>query len=281
MTYINKHDRLLTSLMRLPYTHGVRLIDLTGMLSTIVVGTAYAFCIILPVYVLQALDSIRASTSTLILSCTYYDFILFGFLGVCVVKGSLHLAAHIELRSRAMMSEKLGTLGYVVPALLGLILYKVLVDRITSSIGNVHDDDAVGNFQSFMSGWVIGWFLVLGYICKSPWDRARAIIISPSLEHDAIPRLGIGWRLFVLCLAYDASMVILIVQPHVDVDVNRASRARYLEHRCPSAWPMILPYLSDHRITEDEREVIRTILSNERARPGGLDRCKARPAAFT
>lgn len=55
-----------------------------------------------------------------------------------------------------------------------IVLYKMLVDGLMQRLKALHlTEPAVLNVQNAIEGWIVLWFILVTYIGKAPWDRAR------------------------------------------------------------------------------------------------------------
>ena len=263
----------------------IRMAQPKDMLHTLVLGSGFAASVFLPIFLLQFLSKFPAEFQNKVIE--HQGFIKVGFvgLGIWLAMIALRFATHLEIRQRNSSRHYSGPLELIAVAGIAYVLYKHLSDSMIDNIKSFWSPEpGAMSLNELLQLWIVWWSILLGYIAKVPWDRAKQLIQDPcSKSKGEAPLIAGPWS-----IRYSIAIsVILLVEiayswvvPPANPAIVRASVIHKIAGQtCIPARSQLKALTSDGQVTEEEKDLAITAISNARANYG-LIRCSFNPKAL-
>lgn len=268
-----------------PPIRAIRMAQPKDMLHTFILGSGFVSSVFLPMYLLQFLSKFPAEIQNRVIEHQHWIELGFVVLGAWLAMIALRFATHLEIRQRNSSRHYSGPLELVLVAGTAYVIYKHLSDSMIENIkGFWSPEPSAMSLNQLFQLWIVWWSILLGYIAKVPWDRAKQLIQEPSSKGNGeAPLIAGPWSLLysilITCVLI-AEIVYSMAFPAADPAIARAtSIQRIANQNCISAGRELKALAADGRVTEEERDVAITIISNARA-IYGLQKCPFNPKAL-
>lgn len=253
---------------------------------TVILAFGFVASIFLPIQLLAVVNTLSPSIANLwMASLSWAKWLTFMLLAGWTTSIALRFSAHLDIRLKSETGWKAGYWPSLIGAVTAAAFYKLAADDMLATMkGSYSDSPSVSEFNNLMTLWVIWWTFLLGYIAKSPWDRAKAIIHDPTIEARPQPSNVVTPSVLISSLLIGIILIGPLSWQIMNGRFPSAESRRYkaiaeIRKACSSISHNLPMLASDQKIDDEELEVLKTLLANARAEHG-IARCRFNPKSI-